>query len=289
MLLGCHLSIAGGIDKSIDRAQNLGINALQIFSHNPRSWGMRPLKEGEDSTFILKRKACDIEYAVIHTSYLINLASPEDDLYRKSIEILKQEIDRADRLQIKHIVTHIGAHRGQGLKDGINRAGCALLSLREYLSGTKTGVKLLLENTAGSGTTVGSTFSQLKKLFDIAQFDNNLLGFCFDTAHALACGYDLFTNKGLEDTISQMGSDIGYCKLGLIHLNDSKYEIGSRKDGHEHIGKGHIGIGGLKGLINHPRLRHLPFILETPKTFRDGSSADEANLNRVLAIRDRAL
>lgn len=284
MLLGCQLSIARGIEKSIDKAQKLGINALQIFSHNPRSWTMRPLKEGEDKIFIRKREESDIQYVVIHTSYLINLASPLDDLYRKSIKILKQEIRRADQLKVKNVVTHIGAHRGQGLKSGIKRVAKALKKLKKYLDETKTGVKLLLENTAACGTTVGSDFNQIGNILKLAQLEEKSVGVCLDTAHGLSSSYDLVTKEGIEETLRQLNDQIGHSRLELIHLNDSKYKMGSRKDGHEHIGKGHIGPKGFKNLINHPKLMHLPFILETPKTFSDGSDADRTNLDRVLKL-----
>lgn len=284
MLLGCHLSIKGGIDKSIDRANDLGINTLQIFSHNPRRWKIPPLKEKEKKLFCKKFEESNLIYVTVHTSYLINLASPSDDLYHKSVETLKQEISRADELGIEYVVTHIGAYRRGGINPGIKRAAKALSQISPLLNNTKTGVKLLLENTAGAGTTVGHDFGQIGRILDGAPVKDELIGFCFDTAHGLAAGYDITTEQGLEETLGQIEREFAHCKLKLIHLNDSKYEKGSRKDRHEHIGKGHIGLEAFKNIINHPRLSNLPYILETPKTFGNHTDADRFNLAQVLDL-----
>ncbi len=285
MLLGCHLSINGGVDKSIDRANDLGINALQIFSHNPRRWKIRPLGEKEKKLFCKKFEKSDLGYIVIHTSYLINLASPANDLRRKSVKLLKQEIARADQLGIEHVVTHIGAYRRGQIEEGIKRAAKALSKIGPLLNSTKTEVKLLLENTAGAGTTIGYDFKQIAKILSGSHVEDELIGFCFDTAHGLAAGYDVATKQGLEEALGQIESTLTHWKLELIHLNDSKYEKGSRKDRHEHIGRGHIGLGGFKNIINHPKLINLPYILETPKTFDNHTDADRFNLDQVLNLR----
>lgn len=284
MLLGCHLSIRGGVDKSIDRANELGINALQIFSHNPRQWRFPPLKEQEKKLFYQKRQQSNLKYITVHTSYLINLASPDHDLRHKSVKLLKQEIARADQLSIGYVVTHIGAYRRGGIDGGIKRATKALSEIGPFLNSTKTGVKLLLENTAGAGTTLGYHIEQIGSILEGTSVEDDLFGFCFDTAHGLAAGYDIATQEGLEETLAQMESTLPHWKLQLIHLNDSKYEMGSRKDRHEHIGRGHIGLKGFKNIINHPKLADLPYILETPKNCDNYIDADRFNLDQVLNL-----
>jgi len=288
MLLGCHLSIADGLAKTIDKAEALGINALQIFSHSARSWRIDSLKEDEAERFRRRKENSRVKYAVIHTGYLLNLASPKDDLYEKSIQALKEELWRAHLLNIKQVNTHIGAHTGAGLRFGIKRAIEALNEIASSPEAYRAAdVKLLLENTAGEGTTIGAKFAELAEIW------NNLdsperFGLCFDTCHGFAAGYDIANEEGLEKTLKLLDKLIGLEHLELIHLNDSKFALGSRKDRHEHIGQGCIGLAGFKAIINHPKLRDLPFILETPKQAGEvnklNSKADIMNLEQVRKL-----
>ena len=286
MLLGCHLSIAGGLEKVFDRAEELQINALQLFSHNARSWRMDRLSPGEARRFRERWAESGVEYIVIHTVYLINLASPKEELYCRSISAVAAELQRAAELGIPHVNTHIGAHVGMGEEWGLRRAAAAL---REILARTEDlPVRLLLENTAGEGTVLGSSFEELAYLLEEAD-GGERLGTCFDTCHGFAAGYDIRSVEGVERTVEELDRRVGLEQLALIHLNDSLHPLGSRRDRHQHIGEGEIGLEGFRALVNHPALRELPFVLETPKLPHEGSKlnsgADEVNLERVRALR----
>ncbi|HDL86166.1 MAG TPA: deoxyribonuclease IV [Candidatus Acetothermia bacterium] len=284
MLLGCHLSIGKGFPAAIDEAESLGMNAIQIFSHNASSWRMKEIT-GEIATAFRERFArSSVEFIVIHTMYLLNLASPDDALYERSIISLQEEIRRAGMLGIDQIVTHIGAHVGSGVEAGIaritsalNRALCSDIA-REYPS-----VRVLLENTAGAGTTMGTKFSELGEIIRNLS-DPSRAGVCFDTCHAFAAGYELRTSNGLAKTLDEFDSEIGLNHLELIHLNDSKFPLGSRRDRHAHVGGGEIGIVGISRVVNHPALRDLPFILETPKEIDGKPGADRVNLAQVRSL-----
>lgn len=286
MLLGCHLSISGGLERVFARAEALEINALQIFSHNARSWAMGELSPEEAERFRARWRESRVQYIVIHTIYLINLASPVEELYRRSIGAVVRELERAAALGIEQVNTHIGAHVGMGREWGLARAGAALGEVLKRTEGLP--VKLLLENTAGEGTVLGSRFEELALLFDLDK-GGSRLGLCFDTCHGFAAGYDLATEAGLEETLAEMGRHIGEERLALIHLNDSQYKRGSRKDRHQHIGEGEIGPAGFAAILNHPKLRALPFILETPKLAHEDSKldsdADPLNLERIRQLR----
>lgn len=291
MLLGCHLSIAGGLEGVFSQAEALGINALQIFSHNARSWKMGELLPGEAERFRRRWRASRVEYIVIHTIYLINLASPEEGLYHRSIEAVVQELKRAAALGIEQVNTHIGAHKGLGREWGLLRARAALEEILARTSGLP--VKLLLENTAGEGTVLGSDFRELAFLLEAEARQRRRgperLGVCLDTCHALAAGYDLATAEGLEATLAELDRAVGLERLCLVHLNDSQHKRGSHKDRHQHIGEGEIGLEGFRNIVNHPALRELPFILETPQlAYEDerlDSDADEINLERIRRLR----
>ncbi len=289
MLLGCHLSISDGLDKAIDKAEALEINALQIFSHSARSWRMSPLDYNKARRFIEKRKNIRIEYVVIHTGYLINLASPKEALYKLSIQALKEEIKRAGELGIPHVNTHIGAHVGAGEEYGLKRVAQALnriLSSPEAQAAPY--VKILLENSSGEGTELGARLDEFAFILDNMK-DMSRIGVCMDTCHAFSAGYDITKPDGLEGMLNEIKTSVGLERLKLIHLNDSKHELGSRKDRHEHIGRGFIGLEGFKLVINHPLLRELPFILETPKELNEkeklDSRADRMNLDTVRSLR----
>lgn len=286
LLLGCHLSISGGLERIFARAEALGINALQIFSHNARSWKMGELPPEEVERFRARWRESRVQYIVIHTIYLINLASPVEELYRRSIGAVVGELERAAALGIGQVNTHIGAHVEMGQEWGLARARAAL---REVLKRTEgLPVKLLLENTAGEGTVLGSRLEELAMLLELDRAGERL-GLCFDTCHGFAAGYDIATEAGLEETLAELDRAIGLERLSLIHLNDSRYKRGSRKDRHQHIGEGQIGAAGFAALINHPKLRHLPFILETPKLPQEreklNSDADPINLEQVRRLR----
>jgi deoxyribonuclease-4 len=282
MILGCHLSISGGLEQAVARAEALNINALQIFSHNARSWKMSPLDSDDAKKFLERRGRAHIEYAVIHTIYLINLASPDPKNFRLSVQALKDELQRAGELHIPHVNTHIGAHMGQGVEKGVERIVEALESvLASPQAKSAPTVKILLENSAGEGTELGASFAELGAVLTHIK-DKDRVGVCIDTCHAFAAGYDLTTPRGLEKTLAELDREVGLERVELIHLNDSKFPLGSRRDRHEHIGQGHIGLEGFRLVVNHPALRHKPFILETPK---DDEQSDPTNVARVRSLR----
>ncbi len=285
MLVGFHLSIGRGFAKAVDSAEKLGITALQIFTHNAAAWQMKPISVNAAVAFKHRLAGSSVRYVVVHTGYLLNLASPDDALFSRSITALAEEIARAGRLGITHVVTHLGAHKGAGRKTGIARI---VAGLNQVIA---TGawaqyprVNLLLENTAGAGTTMGTTFAELGEIIT-SLADSSRIGVCLDTCHAFAAGYELRTPTGLEETLAEFDHEIGLERLKLIHLNDSAYPRGAHRDRHAHIGHGEIGDAGIAGIINHPALRGLPFILETPKLIDGKIDADPLNLKKVRALR----
>lgn len=282
MLLGCHLSISGGLEQTVARAEALKINALQIFSHNARSWKMGALKPDDAKKFIEQRQRAHVEYVVIHTIYLINLASPDPKNFKLSVQALKDEVQRAGELKIPHVNTHIGAHLGQGVEKGLERIVEAIDTvLASPQAKSAPDVKILLENSAGEGTELGATFAELGTVLKNIK-DKKRVGVCLDTCHAFAAGYDLTTPQGLEKTLKELDREVGLEHIDLIHLNDSKFPLGSRRDRHEHIGQGKIGLEGFRLIVNHKDLRDKPFILETPK---DDEQSDPKNLAAIRSVR----
>ncbi|MBU4562057.1 deoxyribonuclease IV [bacterium] len=281
MKIGCHISIAGGIDNSVDRAVELGCNTMQIFSKNASTWREKILKKGEVESFRESLKNSNINPVFIHTSYLVNLASPSDVLYFKSINAFLGEMKRADLLlPDPYLIIHPGAHTGAGEEYGIQRIIRALNIILEESADLGLKTMILLEDTAGSGTHLGYTFKQLKRMMEGAK-DRKSIGICFDTCHAFAAGYDLSNKEGVEQTLEELDKGLGLERLRVVHLNDSKYPLGSRRDRHMHIGKGYIGLEGFKVLVNHKYLKDLPFILETPK---HDEKDDLKNINLVKSL-----
>ena len=281
MKIGCHVSIAGGIDNSVVRAGELGCNTMQIFSKNASTWREKILKKDEVESFRGNLKNSNINPVFIHTSYLINLASPSDELYFKSINAFLEEMKRADLLlPDPYLIIHPGAHTGAGEEYGIQRIIRALNIILEKSADLNLKTMILLEDTAGSGTHLGYTFYQLKRMIEGAK-DRKRIGICFDTCHAFAAGYDLSHREGIEQTLEELEKYIGLDKLKVAHLNDSKFPLGSRKDRHMHIGKGYIGLEGFKVLVNHKYLKDLPFVLETPK---HDEKDDLKNINLVKSL-----
>jgi deoxyribonuclease-4 len=279
--IGVHVSISGKIFNSIDRAKALGCSAIQIFSHNPRGWKVPPLLDDDVRIFRKRLKKSGLHPLVVHTSYLINLASPDDGLYERSIDSFKVDLDRANRLGATFLVTHLGSSRDKDVQHGIMRVRGALNLVLE--NNGHRDIKILLENTAGSGSTIGYNLYQIREIIDAVKHRDSL-GLCFDTCHAFASGYDFRDTRSLDSLIEEIGRILGLDRLGLIHLNDSKEGIGAGIDRHEHIGKGKIGIKGFRLLINHPSLRDIPMILETPKK---SDKDDIRNLSIIKGLRKK--
>ena len=273
MRLGLHLSISGSIDRVVDRAVERGCNTLQMFSRNPRGWRSRELNSGEVESFRLKVKKSGIWPIFIHTPYLLNLASPKADVYRKSVDALKNELRRAAELDVPYVVTHLGSHLGHGKRKGSTRIVDAI---NGAFSAVEDDAVLLLENTAGTRNSMGSSFEDIEYIISRIE-DRGRVGVCFDTCHAFAAGYDLVSRGAVEHTLWRFGETIGLKELKLVHLNDSKGGLGSRIDRHEHIGMGKIGETGFRNILKS-RLGQLPLILETPI---DERRSDIQNLRKV--------
>jgi len=262
MRLGKHVSISGGLDKAVIRAKEINCNTLQIFVKNPRGWKLRELSQEEINKTKDNIKNMDMKPLVVHSSYLINLASPKNELWQKSLDVLIKEYIRASKIGAQYLVLHPGNHTGSGIKDGIKKVQ---IGLNKLLEKTKAnGPMILLENVAGAGTAIGSKFEELYDIINGVN-NNDKIGICFDTCHAFAAGYNIKNKKYLDKTLAEFDRKIGLNKLKIIHINDSKNEYSSKKDEHAHIGEGKIGKDGFELIINHNLLKDIPFILETPQ------------------------
>jgi len=255
------MSIAGGTPNAVDRARRAGCTVLQIFVKNSNQWKAKPLAEDEIQEFHTRRLAAGLSHAVAHAGYLINLASPEGQLRRQSIESLLDELERAGRLGLSHLVIHPGAHRGDGETVGVARVAAALNEIQERFDPEAV---VTLEGTAGQGTSLGYRFEHLRDILGGCQQPERV-AICLDTCHLFASGHDFRDLEGFNRMLEEFDRTVGLRKLAVFHVNDSKRELGSRVDRHEHIGKGRIGIDGFRWLLNDPRLSHVPKILETPK------------------------
>jgi deoxyribonuclease-4 len=263
MILGVHVSGAGKIYESLNRAHDLGCNTMQIFSRNPQQWQGKPLDDKDVEEFKARRKKFKIDPVFIHISYLINLASPEPKLYAGSIKAYISDMKEAERLKADYIVTHMGSHKDTSEDAGIKRLVVALNKILDNTSNSKVGI--LLENTSGSGSWLGYKFEHQKKIIAGLK-EKSRVGLCLDTAHAYLAGYDLSVKEGLDSMLSEIDNEVGIKLIKLIHLNDACGALASHHDRHDHIGKGSIGMEGMRRIINHPKLKNIPMILETPKS-----------------------
>jgi len=273
MKIGFHVSIEGSVDKAVDRALKLGCNTFQIFTKNPRQWMPRTLTSEETMAFTEKVQINDVKPVFGHMAYLPNLASSKDAVYSRSVTMLILELKRCRQLKIPYLVIHLGSHLGAGVEFGFTRIINAIDRAFEVVDGSVT---LLLENSAGSGNSMGSSFEELEHIMS-RLFDSKRVGICFDTCHAFAAGYDLRSQKSVEATLKAFDTIIGFGKLKLVHLNDSKGDLNSHIDRHEHIGEGRIGDEGIRNVLES-RLGQFPLILETP---RDEKTGDIENLRKV--------
>jgi len=274
LLLGAHFSIAKGLHKAIIEADAYGCNALQIFTKNASTWKEKILTEKQINDFFQAKENTGIQHIISHTSYLINIAGPDKKKAKMSCEALKQEIFRCGQLEIPYIVLHPGAHMGDGEQKGIQRIADNINRIFDTTSEVPS--RLLLETTAGQGSSIGHTFEQLAAIIEKVH-DKARIGICLDTCHIFAAGYDISYKKGYEHTIKAFDDIIGLNNLFVIHLNDTKKACSTRVDRHEHIGNGFIGLDAFKYIINDSRLKAIPKILETPK-LKDGKDADKINL-----------
>ena len=280
LLLGAHFSIAGGLHKALYTARDYGCTALQIFTKNAATWKERILSDEDIRNFDAARRETGVTAIASHTAYLINLGSPEKNNFDRSVGALGSELMRARRLGIPWVVHHPGAHMGAGEAEGIARIAEGINRALHETRGR--GPHLLLETCAGQGTTLGHTFEQLAAISEKVE-DGGRLGFCLDTCHIFAAGYDIRTEATYHTTIETFDKILGLKRLKVIHVNDALRKRGSRIDRHAHIGKGKIGALGFSLIMNDERLAHIPKILETPKK-ADGIDWDRKNLNALAAM-----
>ncbi len=278
--LGAHFSVAGGLENALYTAAELNCTAAQIFTKNARSWKEPDLSQTRIQTFLTVREETCIPWVFSHCTYLINIASNNREKLQKSRVSLAAELHRSGLLGLDGVVLHPGAHLGEGLEQGLETARKSINWVLDRDEGSFP--NLLIETTAGTGTCLGSRFEEIGEL--INSLDKpEVVGVCMDTSHVFAAGYDIRTRQALENTLLAFNKYIGLSRLCLIHLNDSKPELGSRKDRHEHIGKGHIGDAGFSAIMQDERLAPIPKVLETPKD-DNGTPMDPTNLNRLIEL-----
>ncbi len=256
MHVGAHVSIAGGVDNAVERQLDVGGNCGQIFTTSPQVWQQPDIADDEADRFREGSDASDIGPWVIHSAYLVNLATPKDDLREKSIASMQAEVDAAAKLSVEYVNVHLGAHTGAGVEQGLDNAASVLDELD-----IPDGVTVLVESDAGSGTKLGGEFEHLAAVLDRSAQD---LEVCLDTAHAFSAGYDLSTPDAVAESLSEFDDVVGFENLACVHLNDSKHECGTNKDEHAHIGEGNIGQEGMRAFITHEAIHDLPLVLETP-------------------------
>ncbi len=262
---------------AVDRALKLGCNTFQIFTRNPRGWQQSPLTEESIQLFRKKLSSSNLMLPLIHMPYLPNIASPVDQTYNRSVEVLTEELRRSSLLAVPYVVTHVGSHLGSGIKRGMARVVDACNKALELSGGSST---ILLENTAGTRNSVGSTFEHLSEMIRRIK-PQERIGICLDTCHAFAAGYDLRTVYDVRHTLQLLHSIIGIDFLKAVHVNDSKGSLGEGLDRHEHLGMGQIGEGGLRAFLNQKPITKVPTIIETPI---DGRRDDVGNLKKLREL-----
>jgi len=261
-LLGAHTSIAGGVSKSVVLAEKLGFSAMQIFTKNNNRWEAKPLEEDEVQKYKTLLSESSIQFIVAHDSYLINLCAVDKSNLEKSRNAFVDELERCEQLGVEYLNFHPGSHLGQGEEEGIKIIAESLDLAHSKTKGFE--VSSMLKATAGQGTNLGYRFEQLQKIIELVE-EPERMSVCIDTAHIYAAGYDIKDESTYDKVITDFDSIIGLDKLKCFHMNDSKKDLGSRVDRHEHIGKGFIGLEGFKNIMNDQRLAHIPKVLETPK------------------------
>jgi len=269
--------------KAVDRAVEIGANALQIFSDNPTAWRRRRGPPTELTAFRARLQEADVTPLAIHASYLINLAGPEDAFYEPSIELLAHELEAGRQYGARYVNVHVGSHRGAGVQAGLERLGIGLARVLDRAR-DGSGPLLVLENSAGGGAGLGTTVEELALVLEAAVSHGaptERIGFCLDTAHLWSAGHDLRDRRILDRLLHDFDAAIGLERLVIVHLNDSKTALGSRLDRHEHIGAGELGPPGLGNVLRHPDLQHAVFYLETPGM---DVGYDAINMERVRLL-----
>ena len=273
--LGAHVSIAGGMSQAIDRGVELGCDAIQVFVKNASQWQGKPLDAVDVQRFRQGHGDSQIGPLVAHASYLINLAATKPENLRKSRAALANELERCDRLGIPSLVVHPGAHLGAGVEAGLELVAASLDEVLAAMPECRT--RILLENTAGQGTLVGSKLGELAAIRSLS-VESSRIGICVDTCHAFAAGHPIDTESGYREFLDEIESLFGPDEPGCLHLNDSRYELGARRDRHANLGQGEMSIEVFRWLVHEPTLQEVPMILETPM------GDDSAGHRRDLAL-----
>jgi len=277
MRIGFHISISRGLLKALDEAHRLGCNTIQLFSRNPRGWSARLLNDDELRAFSDRRLELDIHPLIVHIPYLPNFATPDKELHERSVAVLVEELNRTERLGGDFLVAHIGRAKNGTREEALQRV---IDALNEALSTVDNSVVILLENTAGGRSDVGSSFEDLREIIKEVD-EKERIGICYDTAHGFQAGYDIRDANKVERLFRKIEETVGLKRLKCVHLNDSKTEFASHIDRHWHIGKGKIGEKGLRAFLNHPALRDIPLIMETPKK---APNDDAENIKTVFRL-----
>jgi deoxyribonuclease-4 len=265
-MVGLHISAAGSLDLSFDRAQEVGATTFQIFTRNPNRWKFEPIPKETVQLFLEKRKASGIRRVVDHMPYLPNLASPEKGIMKLSRATLNAEVKRCDSLGIDYLVLHLGSHLGAGVAVGVRNIAEAV---NEALAGSGGETVLLLENTAGAKNSVGSRFEELRMILDRIK-KSERVGVCFDTCHSYAAGFDLGSDGAVKQSMDLFEEWVGQERLKVVHLNDSKGPLGGRLDRHEFVCEGKIGRKGMKAFLHYKGMIDVPLIMETPFEDEEG-------------------
>jgi deoxyribonuclease IV len=263
MLLGAHMSVSGGLSSAFERAQSIGTNTMQVFTKNQNRWEQKPTAPDEIVRWFAARQATGISPVVSHAAYLINMGSPDEALWNRSVNAMIDELTRAEQLGILGVVVHPGAHMGAGEEAGIARIVSALDRAHAATAGYRT--LTLLEATAGQGSALGYRFEHLQDMRERVG-EAERVAFCFDTCHVFAAGYDIRTPETYGATMSEFDRVLGLERLKCFHFNDSKKGLGARVDRHDHVGTGQLGLAPFGFILNDPRFAGVPMILETPKS-----------------------
>ncbi len=282
--LGAHLPLGHGMVRAADRAAAIGASAIQVFTDNPTSWRRRPSLPKELGAFRDRLAALDLAPLSVHAPYLVNLATPEPEMFDRSVDLLVNELRVADAYGASFLNMHVGSHRGAGVDAGIARLADGIRRALDRLGEPAPGVTIVLENGAGGGFGLGSTIEELAAVdaaLTRAGVDRGRIGFCFDTAHLWGAGYPIDDPSGVDQVVTEFDVALGAERLRMVHLNDSRSERGSRSDRHEHIGAGQIGTAGLRRFLEHPAIGHVTYYLETPG-MDDGY--DAINIRRILDV-----
>ena len=284
LIVGAHMSTQGGVWRGVERAKEVGCDCVQVFTKNNNQWNAKDLQPDDIQHFDEQMKSTGILRPIAHASYLINMAAPGDELWQKSIAAMIDELRRAEQLHLDGVVVHPGSYTTSSVEEGLQRIITAVKEVLKLTTGFK--VKLLLENTAGQGSNLGSDLSDLGAILAAVEQPDRI-GVCIDSCHAMAAGYDLAEAAGLKKLLKDIDDQFGIDRVAALHLNDSKKGCGSRVDRHEHIGQGTIGAEGFKRWLKNKSLRAIPMYLETPKG-NDEETGEDLDVINLRVVRELA-